>query len=134
MRKIKISSNKRTQVIDITPQVQECITKEKCASGLVVVYSPHTTAGITVNENADPDVKRDINMFLNKTIPKDFGFAHMEGNADAHIKGSLINFSQTFIVEDGQVQLGTWQGIFFMEFDGPRSREVWLKIIKTQNQ
>jgi len=129
MNRLKISSSKRTQVIDITPQVQRYIAKEGHVSGILIVYSPHTTAAITVNENADPDVKRDINYFLNKTVPQDYGFAHMEDNADAHVKGSLMGFSQTFIIEDGKLQLGTWQGIYFMEFDGPRAREVWLKFI-----
>jgi len=129
MHRLKITSKKREQAIDITPVVQEHLSEQKYQSGTILVYSPHTTAGITVNENADPDVRRDLNDYLNKTIPQNFGFAHMEGNSDAHIKGSLINFSQVFIVENGKLQLGTWQGIYFMEFDGPRNREIWLKFI-----
>ena len=129
MEKLKFSSNTREQIIDITPLVQKEISERKYNSGIITVFSPHTTAAITVNENADPDVKKDINYFLNKAIPQDYGFSHMEGNSDSHIKGSLMNFSQTFIVENRQLQLGTWQGIYFMEFDGPRNREVWLKFI-----
>lgn len=129
MEILKISSRQREQIIDITPQIQQYIAKNGYSSGILTVFSPHTTAGITVNENADPDVKKDIIAFLNKKIPQDFGFAHIEGNSDAHIKASLMNFSYSFIVENGQVLLGTWQGIFFMEFDGPRNRTVWLKYI-----
>jgi secondary thiamine-phosphate synthase enzyme len=129
MYKLAISTSTREQVIDITKEVQNYITQQNYHSGIITIYSPHTTAGITVNENADPDVKRDMISFLQMTIPHNFGFAHLEGNSDAHIKGSLMNFSQTFIVEGGKLQLGTWQGIFFMEFDGPRSRQVWLKFV-----
>jgi len=130
MDKISISTTSRAQIIDITPKVQNYINKNSFSSGIITVYSPHTTAAITVNENADPDVKKDMNSFLKELVPQDNNFSHTEGNSDAHIKGSLTNFSQTFIVEDGKLQLGTWQGIFFMEFDGPRNREVWLKFIK----
>ena len=129
MHKINISTRKPKEIVDITPQIQDYITAEKLNSGIVLVYSPHTTAAITVNENADPDVKRDLSSFLDKTIPKDSSFRHAEGNSDAHIKGSLLNFSQAFIVEEGSLQLGTWQGIFFMEFDGPRERNVWVKFL-----
>ncbi|MDD3374535.1 MAG: secondary thiamine-phosphate synthase enzyme YjbQ [Candidatus Omnitrophica bacterium] len=129
MHMIKISTQHRNQIIDITPQIQQYLSQEKFHSGLLTVFSPHTTAGITVNENADPDVKRDMLSFLQKTIPQDNNFKHIEGNSDAHIKGSLINFSQNFIIENGEIQLGTWQGIFFVEFDGPRSREVWIKLL-----
>lgn len=132
MHKLKISTKQREQIIDITSGVQRYITGSKYVSGVVVVYSPHTTAAITVNENADPAVKTDISNFLNSTVPQNYGFSHLEGNADAHIKGSLINFSQTFIIESGRLQLGTWQGIYFMEFDGPRSREVWLQFITSK--
>ncbi|HNV24095.1 MAG TPA: secondary thiamine-phosphate synthase enzyme YjbQ [Candidatus Omnitrophota bacterium] len=127
MHKIKISTSCREEIIDITLLINNYLKKEKLISGVLLIYSPHTTAGISVNENADPDVKRDINYFLKKTVPQNFGFAHNENNADAHIKGALVGFSQNFIVEDNTLQLGTWQGIFFMEFDGPRNREVWLK-------
>ena len=131
MKKIHISTHKRQDVIDITGQVREFLSQEGIGSGLVTVFSPHTTAGITVNENADPSVKQDINSFLKKTIPQNYGFAHSEGNSDAHIKGSLTGFSQTFLVENGKLQLGTWQGIFFMEYDGPRNRKVWLQAVSS---
>jgi secondary thiamine-phosphate synthase enzyme len=131
MHTISIKTDKREQVVDITSQVQDYLSKNRFRSGIVLVYSPHTTGGITVNENADPSVKRDLLSHLKKMVPKSASFEHAEGNADAHIKGSLLNFSQGFIVEEGRLQLGTWQGIFFTEFDGPRSREVWLKFIAT---
>lgn len=129
MKEIDISTNNRQEIIDITSEIKDFIAKENVKDGLICVYSPHTTAGITVNENADPDVTSDITNYLNKTVPEDFGFNHIEGNSDAHIKGSLMNFSQSFIIENGQIQLGTWQGIYFCEFDGPRNRKIWLKIV-----
>ena len=133
MHSLSISSQSREQIIDITKDIQKYLADKGCKSGVITVYSPHTTAGISTNENADPDVKQDIQKFLKKTIPQDFGFAHGEGNSDAHIKASLVGFSQNFIVEGGQLQLGTWQGIFLMEFDGPRSRKVWLKFLQGDN-
>jgi len=129
MEKIHLKTTTREELIDITGTIEKALEKNTWTSGILVVYSPHTTAGITVNENADPNVCRDILSFLKNRIPQSYPFTHQEGNSDAHIKGSLVNFSYSFIVENGQVQLGTWQGIFFAEFDGPRSREVWLKFI-----
>jgi secondary thiamine-phosphate synthase enzyme len=130
MEKIYLKTNNRQEIVDITSDIQEYISEKKVESGIIVVYSPHTTAGITVNENADPDVRKDITHFFNKLVPKSLEFEHLEGNSDSHIKGSIVNFSQTFIIENGKLQLGTWQSIFFMEFDGPRQREVYLKIIQ----
>ncbi|MFC1510404.1 secondary thiamine-phosphate synthase enzyme YjbQ [Candidatus Omnitrophota bacterium] len=129
MLKIPLKTKARQEIVDITALLQKIVREEKFDDGVCVVYSPHTTGAISVNENADPDVKKDLTAYLNKAIPQDNNFAHMEGNSDAHIKGSLMGFSQTFIVEQGTIQLGTWQGIFFMEFDGPRNREIWLKLI-----
>lgn len=130
MKNFSVKTNKRNEIIDLTSEVKKYVAEEKVKSGVVIVFSPHTTAGITVNENADPDVKRDMLAHLKEVVPQESAFEHAEGNSDAHIKGSLVNFSQTFIVENGKLQLGTWQGIYFCEFDGPRSRNVWLKIIK----
>lgn len=129
MHKLSIKTNSRDQIVDITADIEEYVSVSGIKSGIVVVFSPHTTASITVNENADPDVKRDIRYFLSKKIPNDFGFVHAEGNSDSHIKGALTGFSQSFIVENSKLQLGTWQGIFFMEFDGPRSRHVWVQVV-----
>jgi secondary thiamine-phosphate synthase enzyme len=128
MDKLTIHTHHRTEVIDITPEVCEFVRKNG-GSGIVTIHSPHTTAGLTVNENADPDVKADMTAFLNATVPRDYPFQHDEGNSDAHIKGTLVNFSLSLIVEKGELMLGTWQGIYFMEFDGPRTREVWLKFV-----
>lgn len=130
MTTLSITTHSRQDIVDITPKIQEAITQQGIQSGIAVIYCPHTTAGITVNENADPDVKKDMTAFLNKLIPQNYPFRHMEGNSDAHIKGSLVNASQSFIVENGKLQLGTWQGVFFMEFDGPRERKVWVKLIE----
>jgi secondary thiamine-phosphate synthase enzyme len=99
--------------------------------GILVVYTPHTTSAVTINENADPDVQRDMNSFLSKLIPNLSEFRHAEGNSDSHIKSSLIGCSETIIVENGNMVLGTWQGIYFCEFDGPRTRKVHLKFIKS---
>ncbi len=127
MKKLTLRTNSRQEILDITSKIQEFLSSQQADSGIVLVFSPHTTAGITVNENADPDVKTDITAFLNKCVPQSPSFKHAEGNSDSHIKGSLVNFSQAFIVKNGQIQLGTWQSVFFMEFDGPRNREIWLQ-------
>jgi len=129
MNALSITSQKRQQIIDITSLLNDFIDHNGLEDGILTVHCPHTTAGISVNENADPDVKRDMTSFLNKMVPQNAGFAHMEGNSDAHIKSSLVGFSQNFIVEGSTIQLGTWQGVFFMEFDGPRTRQIWLKFI-----
>jgi len=118
-----INTTKRTEMIDITDKVQDVISKE----GIVIVFVPHTTAGITINENADPDVKTDILRKLDEIVPKDDGYLHAEGNSDAHIKASMMGSSVSVIVEDGKLLLGTWQSIFFCEFDGPRKRRVLVK-------
>jgi len=113
-------------LIDITDKVQEVVSKAKVSEGVCVVFCPHTTAGLTINENADPSVKQDIINTLNKLVPENAGYSHSEGNADSHIKSSLLGSSLNIIIEGGQLQLGTWQGIYFCESDGPRSREVWI--------
>lgn len=130
IRKIKISSNQRCQLIDITPEIVKIIEKEKLASGIIHIFCPHTTAAITINENYDPSVKEDIVTTLGKLIPYGSDYSHAEGNADAHIKSAIIGSSRSIFVDNGKLQLGTWQGIFFCEFDGPRTREIWIKILK----
>lgn len=129
MEKISIKTPSRTCMIDITGKIQEVINKKGITSGVCTVFVPHTTAGITINENADPDVVSDILKEVNKIVPFQDGYAHMEGNSAAHIKASLFGFSQQIIVEDGRMMLGTWQGVYFCEFDGPRNRQVYVKII-----
>ena len=117
------------ELIDITDRVRVVVSQSKVKDGMCFIFSPHTTAGLTINENADPSVRRDIINALNKLVPVSAGYSHSEGNADSHIKSSLFGSSLTVFVEDGQLVFGTWQGIYFCESDGPRSREVWVKII-----
>ncbi|MHB2154892.1 secondary thiamine-phosphate synthase enzyme YjbQ [Calditrichota bacterium GD2] len=129
MVKLDIRSTSRTEMIDITHEVQKVVTDSGLQSGLAVILVPHTTAAVTINENADPTVQRDILYEINKVIPFEDGYHHFEGNSAAHIKSSLFGSSQTIIVENGQLQLGTWQGIYFCEFDGPRNRKIWIQLV-----
>lgn len=129
MTKLEIKTSSQTEFIDITGKVQKEIQRLGISDGVCYLFVPHTTAGITINENADPSVKADILMELNKLIPKDDLYKHLEGNAPAHVKASIIGSSETVFIEQGELVLGTWQGIFFCEFDGPRTRRVFLKII-----
>ena len=126
---LPVSSKNRVEFIDVTPQVQRTLEKHKVNQGMCHIYVPHTTAGITINENADPSVCYDIYSQLNTLIPFDGRYRHTEGNAAAHIKASIIGSSATVIIEGGKILLGTWQGIFFCEFDGPRHRRLYLKIV-----
>lgn len=130
LHKIGLSTSSRSQFLDITARVQELIAREKLKDGLALVWVPHTTAGLTVNENADPDVVRDILASLDKRFPWDDNYAHSEGNSAAHIKSSLMGCEKTLIIKDGHLALGTWQGLYFCEFDGPRKREVWVKLVE----
>ena len=124
-----VSTSRRSQMLDITSQVQQALARSGAREGVVHVYVPHTTAGITVNENADPNVARDVLSKLAGLVPHQDDYQHAEGNADAHIKTILTGTSVTLFISGGELQLGEWQGIFLCEFDGPRQREVWLKII-----
>jgi len=130
VKTLSIRTSARTQLLDITSQVQRAVDESGVQDGLCTVYVPHTTAGVTINENADPDVAYDILKEINKVIPFNDDYRHMEGNSAAHIKASLVGFSQQVIIESGRLLLGTWQGIYFCEFDGPRSRQVKIKIIE----
>ena len=114
-------------MIDITSEVREAVGILQIQDGFVLVYTPHTTAAITINENADPDVCRDMVMEINKIVPMQDGYRHLEGNSAAHIKSSLYGVSEQLIVDNGALVLGTWQGIYFCEFDGPRQRKVHIK-------
>lgn len=129
VRYINVRSRTRTEFIDITEKVQEVINEEEIKSGICFLYVPHTTAGITINEGADPSVQRDIQATLNKLIPFEGDYLHREGNSAAHIKSSIVGASQSVIIDDGRLVLGTWQTIYFCEFDGPRHRRVVLKFI-----
>jgi secondary thiamine-phosphate synthase enzyme len=128
MEKIKIKTTSRTDLIDITDKIQSIVSASKVKDGVCFIFCPHTTAGLTINENADPSVQTDINNTLNRLIPHNANYSHAEGNSDGHIKSSLLGVSLNVFIENGQLQLGTWQGIYFMEGDGPRAREVWVKI------
>jgi len=128
--KIRINTTRRCQLVDITSEVQKIIDKHKIDEGLLHLFCPHTTAAITVNENYDPSVQSDISDTLGKLIPHRSNYAHTEGNADAHIKAAIVGSSRTLFIEDGKIAFGTWQGIYLCEFDGPRAREIWAKIIK----
>ena len=121
---ITVKTHARTALVDITGEVQKAIREAGIREGICMVYVPHTTAAVTINENADPTVKDDILKVLNKVIPWDDAYRHMEGNSAAHIKSTLVGASELVAVQGGKLQLGTWQGLFFCEFDGPRSRKV----------
>ncbi len=123
---LKVKSGNRTQLIDITTDVQSALREAGLREGICMIYVPHTTAAVTINENADPTVKSDILKILNQVIPFEAGYGHMEGNSAAHIKSTLVGASEMVAVRNGKLQLGTWQGIFFCEFDGPRRRRVHL--------
>lgn len=130
MEKISVTSNGRTDMIEITQEVKDVVKASGIQSGICLLYIPHTTAGITLTEFSDPDVMKDILNSANKLIPFEDNYAHQEGNSAAHIKSSLFNFTLEFIVEDGELIIGTYQGIYFCEFDGPRTRQVFVKIIE----
>jgi len=124
---ISVKTSSRIDMVDITPSIQKEISASGITDGICVAYVPHTTSGITINEGADPDVCRDIIKKINELVPPDAGYRHMEGNADSHIKASMIGSSVTVLIENGCLVLGTWQKIFFCEFDGPRSRKTYVK-------
>lgn len=129
LKEIAVQTNTQTQIIDITAQIQKVVRESGISEGLCCVFIPHTTAGVTINENADPSVKHDIIMELNKVIPLNDHYSHLEGNSAAHIKASIIGSSVNVPVENNNLLLGTWQGICFCEFDGPRQRKFYVKII-----
>jgi secondary thiamine-phosphate synthase enzyme len=130
VEKINLKTARRIELIDITDRVQAVVSKEKIKQGVCFIFCPHTTAGLTINENADPSVQRDIINTLKRLAPEGTDYTHAEGNADAHVKSSLFGSSLTVFIEGGRLALGTWQGIYFCEGDGPRSREAWVTIIK----
>ncbi|NTW58427.1 MAG: YjbQ family protein [Nitrospirae bacterium] len=130
IRQLRVQTKSRTELVDITQGVQRLVTESGIRSGVCYVYVPHTTSGITVNENTDPNVGRDILKELNKVIPFDDQYSHNEGNSAAHIKSTLVGVSKAVMVEEGRLALGTWQAIFYCEFDGPRDRRVFVKVMK----
>jgi secondary thiamine-phosphate synthase enzyme len=130
MTTLTVETSRREELVDVTRQVQEVAAATGIESGSVICFVPHTTAGITINEAADPDVKRDIIDKLSRDIPRDDGFHHAEGNSDAHIKASLMGSSVQVLLENRRLVLGRWQGIFFCEFDGPRTRQLIVKVAR----
>jgi secondary thiamine-phosphate synthase enzyme len=129
VRYINVRSKSRTEFIDITGIVQEVVKEAGITKAVCYLYVPHTTAGITINEGADPSVQRDIQNTLNRLVPHEMNYFHREGNADAHVKSTIVGTSVNVIVDDGKLLLGTWQSIFFCEFDGPRHRRIAVKFI-----
>lgn len=132
MDSFKVTTRQRNQFVDITPEVEESLARRGLREGMGVIYSPHTTAGITINENCDPDVVHDMLLWLERTVPHHQpGFRHGEGNSDSHLKTALVGTSATVIVTGGRLHLGQWQGIFLCEFDGPRTRTVNVQWVGT---
>jgi len=129
---IDIRTSRRSEFVDITGKIKKIIRDSGVAEGICHIFTPHTTAGLTINENADPSVRKDILNVLNCLVPQGGDYEHSEGNSDAHIKSSLVGAEKTVFIKGGQLKLGTWQGIFFCEFDGPRTREVWIKCIENR--
>jgi secondary thiamine-phosphate synthase enzyme len=127
---LSVKTRERTELIDITSDINELIKKSSVDQGICMLYVPHTTAAVTINESADPSVKSDILMVLNQIIPWDANYRHLEGNSPAHVKSTLIGPSELIAIENRRLVLGTWQGIFFCEFDGPRTRKVHVRIIE----
>ena len=129
MKTLQVKSHKPTEMIDITRDVCIAICEAEITNGQAVIFTPHTTAAITINENADPDVCSDMIMGINKLVPSQDSYQHLEGNSAAHIKSSLFGASETVIINNGKAVLGTWQGIYFCEFDGPRQRQLHIQVI-----
>ena len=127
--KLDVTTKNHTELQDITRLIQKAVTDSGVKDGLCIVFIPHTTAAVTINENADPDVVKDFTKEINKIVPWEDGYLHMEGNSAAHFKSSMIGFSEQIIIENGRLVLGTWQGIYFCEFDGPRHRKVYVEIM-----
>lgn len=130
IRQLRVKSNSRTELVDITQAVQRLVTESGVRNGVCSIHVPHTTAAITVNENSDPNVGRDILKELNKIIPFDDNYGHTEGNSAAHIKSSIVGVFLSLLVDEGRLVLGSWQALFFCEFDGPRERRVLVKVKK----
>ncbi|MCH2446860.1 MAG: secondary thiamine-phosphate synthase enzyme YjbQ [Candidatus Marinimicrobia bacterium] len=125
-----MKTNERVDLVDISSQVANEVKTSGVTTGTVTVYVPHTTCGVTINESADPDVARDIKTHLAKLVPQNGDFKHYEGNSDSHIKTSMIGSSENIFIENGKLVLGMWQGIFLCDFDGPRTRKVYMKIVE----
>ncbi|HKM65660.1 MAG TPA: secondary thiamine-phosphate synthase enzyme YjbQ [Candidatus Acidoferrum sp.] len=133
MQSIRVQTARRTQMLDITEEVQRVVSALGIQSGTCLLYVPHTTAGILINEHADPDVASDAEEALDRLLPSSTTFRHAEGNSDSHVKTMLVGISQFVFVENGKLALGRWQGIFFAEFDGPRERQIYIKVLSDRD-
>jgi secondary thiamine-phosphate synthase enzyme len=129
LEEIAVRSGRREEMIDVTTQVRAAVRRSGVDAGVAIIYCPHTTAAVTIQENADPDVRTDLMGHLVRLIPQDAGFHHAEGNADGHIKASLVGTSEMVPLDGGKLCLGTWQAVFFCEFDGPRDRRLLVKVV-----
>jgi len=129
MKTVNVKTSRRVQLIDVTGEVKKAVSESGVESGVCIVFVPHTTAGVAINEGADPSVARDIEKHLSKLVPEQGGFTHAEGNSDSHIKTLITGSSESIIVEDGRPVLGTWQSVFFCEYDGPRSRKMHIRVV-----
>ena len=131
---LSVKTSTRTELIDITSQIAKAVKKSGIREGLCMLYVPHTTGAVTINESADPSVRGDIMMVLNQIVPWEANYKHMEGNSPAHVKATLVGASELIAIENGALVLGTWQGIFFCEFDGPRTRKIHVRIMDANFQ
>ena len=129
MQTLNVKTDQRTQLVDVTAQVQKAVASSGVAEGICYLYVPHTTAAITINESADPDVARDVEGALDRLVPVTGPYRHSEGNSDSHVKAALVGTSQIVFVKSGKLNLGRWQGVFFCEFDGPRDRKLHVKVL-----
>jgi len=130
LKSVEISTKRRTEFIDVTDMLRKIVSDSGVKDGICLVYTPHTTCGITINEHADPDVVKDIAAQLEKIAPQNAAYSHVEGNSDAHIKASIIGSSESIIISNSKLILGTWQGVFLCEFDGPRKRTLYIKLLE----
>ena len=130
METLRVKTGRRTQLVDVTAEVERVVAESGVASGVCYVYVPHTTAGVTINEHADPDVASDLEGVFDRLVPRSKAYRHAEGNTDSHAKAVMVGASQTILVEEGRLVLGRWQGIFFCEFDGPRERKIFVKVVQ----
>jgi secondary thiamine-phosphate synthase enzyme len=131
MQTLRVRTDRRTQLVDVTTAVERAVTASGVDSGICYVYVPHTTAGVAINEHADPDVASDLEGVFDRLVPRSGAYRHVEGNTDSHAKAVMVGASQVIFVEEGKLVLGTWQGIFFCEFDGPRERKIFVQVEKS---